>query len=296
LFDNSIIIIEHGLVERRNEGKDAWGVMWKTRETRSGGFPVFHPIKDPDEIDVYSTPSPEDPSLLDDAKRLISEIDRNNVVVAGDNGWGLFERAWLLVGMERLFLWSFLYPDAVKELIEKIAYVKIRLTERLIEEIGVDMIMYGDDWGMEDRLLFSPKWWRVFIKPWQKRLYRIAKDNDVLVYQHSDGKVEELIPDLIEIGVDILNIQRECNDWYEIKRKYGKRITLWGGVSARTLDHGTPEDVMREVKECIELGRDGGIILAPGHSLKYPKKNLEAMREAWLKYGWFICKKSSRRN
>ena len=141
--------------------------------------------------------------------------------------------------------------------------------------------MYGDDWGMEDKSLISIEHWRTFIKPCQSELYRAAKKRGAIVYQHSDGRVEDFIPDLIEIGVNILNIQRECNSWTTIIRDYGKSVTMWGGVSARTLDIGTPQEVSREVKECARLGRFGGLILAPGHSLKYPEKKIEIMRRAW---------------
>ena len=125
---------------------------------------------------------------------------------------GLFERAWLLVGMLRLFAWSFRYPEAVKRLMERIAEVKIVLTEKLATELEVDMVMYGDDWGMNDRPFFSLSWWREFVKSWQEKLYRVAKRCGLIVYQRSDGRVEELVPDLVEIGVDFLNVQRECND------------------------------------------------------------------------------------
>ncbi len=287
MFDGSVVVIKHGLIEHCEEGKDAWGVKWTLRDPRSGSFPSSHPLKDPSEVDDYPMPSPEGSTVIKEAKKRASRVNRGKVILAGDNGWGLFERAWLLVSMHRLFLWSFTQPEVVERLIERIAEVKIRLSERLIEEVGVDVILYGDDWGMEDRLLFSPEWWRRFIKPWQAELYKIAKKNDVLVFQHSDGRVEALIPDLVEIGVDILNVQRECNDWHWIKRLYGDRVTLWGGVSARTLDRGTPEDVTREVEECIRLGRNGGLILAPGHSLRYPRENIEAMRRTWMEKGWF---------
>ncbi|MCD6095383.1 MAG: hypothetical protein J7J99_02310, partial [Thermoprotei archaeon] len=279
MFDGSVDVVTHGIVERRTNGTDDWGVGWVLKDPKSDSFPVYHPIRDPSQVEDYPLPSPERPDLMKSAKQKASKVDRRKVILAGDNGWGLFERAWLLVGMHRLFRWSFTCPDAVEALIRRIAEIKVRITERYIEEVGIDMILYGDDWGMEDRLLFSPHWWRRFIKPWQAELYRVAKKHGVLVYQHSDGKVEELIPDLIEIGVDILNIQRECNDWNRIKREYGDKITLWGGVSARTLDRGSPDDVRREVEECIDLGKNGGLILAPGHALKYPRDNIEAMHK-----------------
>ena len=282
MFDGSIFTIEHDLVERRENGRDDWGVLWELKDSRSDSFPIEHPLRDPSEVEDYPLPSPEESQIIERAKKAVSKVDRNRVIVAGVNGWGLFERAWLLIGMLRFFMWSFRHPDALKKLIERIAEVKVRLSERLIEEVGVDLIMYGDDWGMEDRPLLSPEQWRTFIKPWQSKLYDVVKQRGVLIYQHSDGKVEDLIPDLTEIRVDILNIQPECNDWHRILNKYGKRIVLWGGVSARTLDIGAPEEVVKEVEECAQLGRFGGIILAPGHSLKYPKEKIEIMKKAWL--------------
>lgn len=285
MFDGSVSIVYHGLAERRDNGRDDWGVSWELKDLRSDSFPVLHPLSSPDEVDDHVFPSCEAPRIIEEAKRTVSKVDRRRAVLAADNGWGLFERAWLLVGMPRLLMWFYRYPDAVNRLVRRIAEVKIRLTERLIDEVGVDMIMYGDDWGMEDRPLVSPEQWRTFIKPWQSRLYRAAKSRGAVVYQHSDGKVEDFIPDLIQIGVDILNVQRECNSWPRIVRDYGKRVSMWGGVSARTLDIGAPEEVVREVEECARLGRSGGLILAPGHSLKYPTKKVEVMKRTWEKKG-----------
>lgn len=284
LFDGSVVVVGHGLVEHCASGRDAWGVEWVLRDPKSGSFPVSHPLVGPRAVDNYPFPSPE-AADVSAAKYALKEVDRGEVLVAGDNGWGLFERAWLLVGMRRLFAWSYRYPEAVKRLMERIAEVKAGLTEKLATELEVDMVMYGDDWGMNDRLLFSPSWWREFVKPWQEKLYRVAKQYGLLVYQHSDGRVEELVPDLVEMGVDVLNIQRECNDWVSLMSSYRGRVALWGGVSARTLDLGTPLDVEREVEWVAELGRDGGAVLAPGHSMLYPPENLEAMKLAWMKYG-----------
>lgn len=285
LFDGSVVTVGHNLMERCDDGKDAWGVQWKLKNFSSNSFPVKHPITSPSEIEDYHFPSPDDVKITEDAKDIVSKVDRKKVLLFGDNGWGLFERAWLLLSMPRYFLWSFSHTDALQRLIKRIAEVKIAITEKLIDELDIDVIMYGDDWGMEDRLLMSIEKWRTLIKPWQAELYRVAKKHGVLIYQHSDGKVETLIPDLIEIGVDILNIQRECNDWSKIVEDYGDRITLWGGVSARALDAGDPEEIRREVDECSRLGRHGSIILAPGHSLEYSKEKLEIMHREWMEKG-----------
>ncbi|MEM2309620.1 MAG: uroporphyrinogen decarboxylase family protein [Candidatus Bathyarchaeia archaeon] len=287
LFDGSVITVQHGLVERCEYGLDSWGVRWELRDKRSDSFPVAHPLESPDMVDDYPMPSPYEPNIIRSAVEAASRIDRRNIIVMGDNGWGLFERAWLLLGMNRFFIWAFKYQEALSRLIERICEVKITITEEMIKRVGVDLIWYGDDWGMEDRLLISPEMWRKFIKPYQAKLYWAAKKHGVMVLQHSDGKVEDLIPDLIEIGVNILNIQRECNDWRKIIRTYGKQISLWGGVSARTLDIGSPEKVAEETEECCQLGKLGGIILAPGHSLKYQPEKIDIMYETWLKKGHY---------
>ncbi|MBS7625199.1 hypothetical protein KEJ29_06455 [Candidatus Bathyarchaeota archaeon] len=287
LFDKSVATVSHGLIERCNFGLDSWGVRWELKDNRSDSFPVEHPLKSPDMVDDYPMPSPYEPHVIKRAIEEASRVDRSNTVVMGDNGWGLFERAWLLLGMTRFFIWSFRHQDALKRLIERIAEVKVAITEELIEKVNIDIIAYGDDWGMEDRLLISPNKWRTFIKPYQAKLYQIAKKNGVLVYQHSDGKVEDLIPDLVEMGVDILNIQRECNNWQKIIERFGKRISLWGGVSARTLDIGKLEEIAKETEECCRLGRNGGVILAPGHALKYSPEKIDVMRKTWLEKGFY---------
>lgn len=295
LLDGSVVSVHHGLTERCDHGDDSWGVKWELKDLRSDSFPVNHPIESPDMVEDYPLPSPEKPQIIEGAKKTASKVNRKTVILFGDNGWGLFERSWLLLGMPRFFVWSFRYPDALKRLIERIAEVKVALTERLITEVGVDIVGYGDDWGMETRLLLSPERWKTFIKPWQAKLYKVVREYGVRVYQHSDGRVEDIVPDLIEIGVDLLNIQRECNDWRRLLEEYSGRLTMWGGVSARTLDMGDPEDIVHEVEECSRLGKHGGVILAPGHALKYPEEKLEIMRKTWMEKGWYRVGSSQRK-
>jgi uroporphyrinogen decarboxylase len=254
------------------------------KNDRSSSFPVHHPITSPEMVEEHPLPSVSRSSF----SRAVDEAaaaDRNRAIVFGANGWGLFERAWLLLGMTRFFRWSVRYPDALRALISRIAGVKLELTEGLVEEVGVDVVGYGDDWGMERGLLIPRATWQDLIKPWQRKLYRRAKGGGALVYQHSDGRVEDLVTDLVEIEIDILNIQRECNDWPGLMAEYGDRITLWGGVSARTLDLGEDADIENEVREACELGLDGGVIMAPGHSLKYSEEKMEVMRGAWKRWG-----------
>ena len=286
MFDDSVKVVEPGLVDHRTEGVDDWGIVWVLKDPYSDGFPVDTPIKSLEDVDKYQPPSLSKRKVLEPILKAIQRVDRHVSLVALDHGWGIFERAWLLLGgMDKLFLASRRRPDVVHQLMDMVVKVKLEALEMILEEVDIDIVFYGDDWGMEDRLLFSPQWWRTFVKPRHERLYRAVKKAGLLCFLHTDGRVEDLIPELIEMGVDILNIQRECNNWPKILREFRGSVTLWGGVNARTLDRGAPEQIAKEVAECIELGREGGVILAPGHSLKYREENIEAMRKAWEEKG-----------
>lgn len=286
MFDGSVKAVESGIVEHRTEGIDDWGIVWTLRDPFSDGFPIGHPINTLEDLDRYKPPSLSKSKILEPILEGVSRVDRKLSLLALDHGWGVFERAWLLVGgMSKLFLWSKLYPDAVDELMDMVVEVKLEVLDIVLREVDFDIVLYGDDWGMEDRLLFSPEWWRRFLKDRHEKLYRAVKKAGAFCYLHSDGKIEVLVPELIEMGVDILNIQRECNNWTRILEDFRGRITLWGGVSARTLDRGTADQVAAEVEECIKLGRMGGVIMAPGHALKYKSENIEAMKKTWEEKG-----------
>jgi uroporphyrinogen decarboxylase len=137
--------------------------------------------------------------------------------------------------------------------------------------------------GTQKNLIVSPDCWRRQFKPRFKKIVDAAKDAspDVLFFYHSDGQIREIIPDLIEIGVDILNpVQPECMDPVEIKETFGDRLALWGGVGTQTvMPFGTPEEVRACVQRLFQTaGRGGGLVCAPSHVLEpeVPWKNVEA--------------------
>ncbi len=289
MVDESMTVVTHDLEEYpAGGGCDDWGVKWKQGEEESGaGIPVTHPIKKPEDIESYPFPNPEEQGLMDPALEAMSEIDRKRTLVFGDNGWGLFERAWILVGMDRFLIWMYREPEAVEKLLDKIAEVKLGITGRLIDQVGVDGVRYGDDWGGESQLMMGPEMWRKFIKPRQKLLYSSCNEEDLLVMQHADGNIEEIIPDLVEIGLDLLNpLQPECNNVQAVGRKYGDRLSFHGAVGSRILDKGNPSEVRREVKNRIDqLSGGGGYVLAPAHAYSYSEENIESFRKAAIEFG-----------
>ena len=148
----------------------------------------------------------------------------------------------------------------------------------------------GTQWGM----MMSPEMWRMWLKPRWARVIEAAKavKPDLIVTYHSDGDISPIIPELAEIGIDVLNpVQPECLDLGEVKRKYGDRLAFWGGMGIQTtMPFGTPHDVRTEVKRLIEtLGANGGFMIAPTHVLEpeVPWENILAFFDAVEEYGCY---------
>ena len=156
----------------------------------------------------------------------------------------------------------------------------------------MDIIHVGDDIGMEDRMMMSPDTWRKWFKPRMGKIISAAREikPDVLFFYHSDGYVEPVIPDFIEIGIDVLNpVQPECMDPAKLKRLYGDKLAFWGTIGIQhTLPFGTPEEVEEEVRERIgTVGKGGGLYLSPTHVIapEVPHENIFAFVKAVKKYG-----------
>ena len=195
----------------------------------------------------------------------------------------IFETAWALRGLTQL-LTDFVSKPEIADRILEIPYQYHLAAARKLVEMGVDMIWIGDDVGAQSGMLISPACWRKFLKP---RLAAFIAEIKALnprlkVAYHSDGMIAPIIPELVEIGVDVLNpIQPACMDPAEIKRQFGDQLCFWGAIDEqRTLPFGTPAEVEREIRERLKtIGKNGGLILAPTHhvQLDTPLENFWAM-------------------
>jgi uroporphyrinogen decarboxylase len=131
-----------------------------------------------------------------------------------------------------------------------------------------DGLLYGDDWGQQRGLIFRPK--RVVSSGAHRQLYGAVKRSGRTVMIHSCGKVQELFPDLIEVGLDVFNpFQPDVMDPYEMKRQYGHLLSFFGGVSVQhLLPHGTPAEIRAEARRMMDqVGLGGGFIIAPSHDM-----------------------------
>lgn len=260
--------------------RDPFGVIWNRTLDRTLGVVEEPPLKS-FTLAGYSFPDPDaSPVYLRIEENLRRYPDRFHAVHIG---FALFERAWTLVGMENLFVAFVQEPAFVGEMLDRIADYNVGLIRRAAR-MGVDAAHFGDDWAGQRGPLVSPALWREIVKPRYARMVRAAKEAGLLVSQHCCGKVEALLPDLVELGVDVFNpFQPEVMDIWALRRQYRGKIAFWGGLSVqRTLPRGSAAEVRRETRRLLEeMAPGGGYILAPSHALPrdVPPENVDAYLE-----------------
>jgi uroporphyrinogen decarboxylase len=201
-------------------------------------------------------------------------------------GFSTFDTSWLIRGYEDFLMDLSMEEPASLRLADRVSDAIAAQCKRMAER-GTDIVGVGEDVGTQNALIMSPAVWRREIKPRFKKIVDAAKSGnpEVLFFYHSDGNILEIIPELIEIGVDILNpIQPECMDPGTVKEKFGDRLAFWGAVGTQTvMPHGTPADVRDCVHERFRtMGANGGYVCAPSHVLEpeVPMENIDAFVEA----------------
>jgi len=267
---------------------DEWGVYWKNvpYSTPFGdGFYTEiagHPLSEDDAIDSYQPPDPTRPELYQEAERVLKD-HKDEYWIVGVTVTTIFETAWALRGMEKLMMDFITDPDLAERILQIPYQYHLTAAKKLVE-MGVDMIWTGDDFGAQNTMVISPKVWRKFFKPKMSNFIASLKEinPDVKVAYHSDGNVYPIIPDLIEIGLDVLNpIQPASMDPAQIKKDFGNSLCFWGTIDEQhTLPFGSPADVEAEVqKRLLTIGENGGLIIGPTHhvQLDTPMENFWAM-------------------
>lgn len=266
---------------------DEWGVWW-----RQGDFHHFAHIEPSltgtltlQSLRDYPWPDLDEDYRYKELAAAVCRLQQEGYAVCAYAG-SIFEQAWYLRGMNELMMDMLSDPPLAEGLLDRTAYFQRESAIRLCRS-GIDILITGDDVAMQHGLMMSIDLWRQYLKPRLAATIKAARQANpaIKVFYHSDGNVEALIPELVEIGVDILNpIQPECMDPARIKRLYGDRLAFWGTVSVQqTMPFGTPQQVREEVMQRVAtVGLGGGFILAPAHVLspETPWENIVAFFEA----------------
>ncbi len=270
---------------------DEWGVSWRSApyETPfgSGRYTEIagHPLAEDEAIDSYMPPDPNRPELYEDARRLLDEYGQE-YWICGVTVTTIFETAWALRGLEPLMMDFVLNPDLADRILD-IPFLYHLAAAKRLAAMGVDMIWTGDDMGAQHSMLMSPEIWRRFFKPRMARFFAEIKaiNPKIKIAYHSDGAIQPIIPELIEIGLDVLNpVQPASMDPAALKAEFGDKLCFWGSIDEQhTLPFGSPDDVRREVELRLStIGAGGGLIIGPTHhvQLDTPLENFYAMVEA----------------
>ena len=204
-------------------------------------------------------------------------------------GGVLFEIAARLRGFERILLDMVMRKELVHFLLDQLTSILIQ-NSLILAQSGVDILILDDDVASPTQLMISPSMWREFFKSRMAEVIRLAREEspELLVFYHCDGNFTRLIPDLLEIGVNVINpVQPDCMDAQVIKKEFGNRIAMWGTVGTALLwTDGTPDQIRQEVHTRINSLGPEGLLLAPAYDLDYvPAENITAFIEAVEKWG-----------
>jgi uroporphyrinogen decarboxylase len=262
--------------------QDEFGVVWNRSVDKDIGVVENPQIQDIEDSD-YRFPVPDKARLRRDIEELLAT--RKDRFTFMGFGFCMFERAWSLMGMENVLTSMIANPEALDTFFDRICNYYLDLVDVAIE-YDIDGVYFGDDWGQQQGLIMGPEHWRHFIKPRMARVYERVKAKGKPVIQHSCGDNQEILGDLIEIGLDCYQtFQPEIYDIGKMKRLYGNKLTFWGGVSTQQIlsrlnARGVQDEIVRVVKI---LRSNGGLIIAPTHALPYdiPPDNIMAMVEVF---------------
>ncbi len=272
---------------------DAWG-RGRVWDADRHYAEYLYPLEQADtvaEIAAYPWPDEAAPYRFAGLAERVADAHARGYAAVGILGDTIYEMAWQLRGVERLFE-DMLTGDAMADvLFDRITALRV-VQAREFARAGVDILLTGDDIAMQHGLMMSRALLRAWFFPRLKQVFDAAREvkPDILTWYHSDGKVDEIIPDLIDIGLDILNpVQPECVDHRWVKATYGDRLAFAGGIGVQSvLPFGTPEEVREHVREVIRtLGAGGGLLAAPAHLIErdVPFENIIAMVEAIDAFG-----------
>ncbi|MFC1479080.1 uroporphyrinogen decarboxylase family protein [Planctomycetota bacterium] len=260
--------------------QDAWGVTHRLGDGDWYEQWIDGPLttaQGPEDVEKANLPSPEQINEPEDYAEQIESLKSQNRFVRGGVP-NPYKQAWNLRGMDNLLADYLINRDFLEALYDKLYELYGDMTRRMAKG-GVDMISVGGDIAMQDRIIMGPEAWREVDKPRMAKLIQDCRDinPEVFFFIHSDGNITDLMDDIVEIGFNVINpIQPECMDPVQVKKRYGDRITLHGGVSLqKTLPFGSTDDVRNEVEHLIKkCGYNGGLVIFPSNVIQ-PDTSIE---------------------
>jgi uroporphyrinogen decarboxylase len=282
---------------------DEYGIGWRMPKVGGLYYDMFHHPLGGDigesDVDRYVLPNPTDPArfagLREAAERAIQEEKR--ALVVGNLSAGVFEMYLWTRGFMRGYADLIGRPALFQKIMRRFQDLQLAYWAKMFDVLGdtIDVVQLADDFAGQHDMLISPGVYRRYIKPLHREVFDFIRSRSrARIFLHSCGSVRKVIPDLIEIGLDIINpvqVSAAGMDSAELKREYGKDLTFWGGGvdTQRVFDENhTPEEVSEDVKRRLtDLMPGGGFVFATVHNIQgnVPPENIMAMWETLQEYG-----------
>lgn len=261
---------------------DEWGVRWKN--DGHGGRVCVHPLEAGyDRLPLLIIPEAGNITWFADAMtQFKTNPDKFHI---GMVWYTLFERLWMLRGFNNMLMDPYINTKDFAYLRDLVVDFSLAQID-VFGDLNADAIFFSDDWGSQRTLLMKPDDWRTFYKPAYMKLFRRVRDRGMKVIMHLCGNVSEILPDLLEMGLNVLNpVQPQAMDVMDLSKKFGGRLCFYGGVDVqKTMVYGSPGDVREEVQRLVDLfgSYNGGYICSTSHSImpETPLENIIALLEA----------------
>ena len=271
---------------RMKKGVDAWGCVWDcANDNTILGEVKDSPLKDWDDFSKLTVPSIDNEEIWYHVKA--ARENAGDLYIYG-GVVSLYERVHFVRGFQNTWSDVLENPDNLKMFINMLADMNVRIIERYAMH-GVDGIFFCDDWGLQDRLMINPKAWREIWKPGYKRVFDAAHNAGLDVWMHSCGYIMDILGDLIEVGLNAINMDQQENMGLErLGEMFRGKVTFFNPVDIQqTMAHGNPEEIVAYSRRMAELlgTKAGGFIprwyadpVGAGHK----RENVNLMCETFL--------------
>lgn len=270
---------------------DIWGTVWHKEHADVMGFPRGNPLAEPAALKGYRWPDPDDERICSKIYALAKGFPGGDLFLSGRNRDTLWEKAYMLVGMENMMVCFYTEPEFAREILRRIMDFQLGIAKHYLK-LGIEVVHMGDDLGTQSSLILSPSVINEFLLPEYKRLFTLYKKHGIVVNFHSCGHIEPMLDTFMELGVDILNpLQATANNLAAVRSRTQGRMALAGGVSTKALMDGPVEKIKSEVRAAIRLlGAEGGYFCSSDQWMPFPEAHVRAFEEAVEEYGRYpIC-------
>jgi len=278
----------HTIPPNTNTGRPQYGES-NDQEPKSNSLAGPGVISKREDLDAYPWPDPTNEDYYKPLREAAACLPPGMGLVSGVGG--IFTRAWMLMGFEQFSFALSEQPELIAEMFQRIGSIQRDVLRRVVKENRIVAVWYGDDLAYTESTMVSPRVYRKYLFPWMEELAAIAHEAGLPFIFHSDGRLWDVIPDLIAAGVNALHpIEPKAMDINLVKARYGDKLALIGNIDMNLLTLGTPDQVREQVRQRIkDLAPGGGYAVGanPGISYYVRPENYDAMRQAVFEFGTY---------